>query len=96
MDVKLKVTAMHTVTALIAAVLSAVFSLGLITAVGKNDLIAGVIGIVVLYITGQLSERIFGKEEIGGFKAWLGDGIIPFFCVWFVLWTVIFNYLGHF
>jgi hypothetical protein len=94
----MKITGIHTLTGLIAAILSSAFSLGFFGI--KNDMLAAAIGIAVLYITGELSDKLFGKREITGIKSWLskdgrlGDGILPFVSVWFLVWIVLYNYIG--
>ncbi|MDR1721462.1 MAG: DUF5379 domain-containing protein [Methanobrevibacter sp.] len=92
MEVKLKITWIHMATAIVAAILSTVFSVGLIGL--KNQLLAGVVGLAVLYVTGQVCEKLFGKEELGGFRSWFSEGILPFFCIWFLIWILLYNYLG--
>ena len=37
-------------------------------------------------------EKMFG-EEVKGFSTWLWDGILPFGFCWFILWTILTNYL---
>jgi hypothetical protein len=61
--------------------------------VGKNEALAALVGLVILYISGQLSERLFGKEEVGGFKGWLWSGIVPFLLVWYMVWSMFINLL---
>ncbi|KZX10711.1 EMC6-like membrane protein [Methanobrevibacter filiformis] len=96
METGLKVCLIHVVAAILASIASAALSLGWLSFFGENMVFASLIGLVVLYVVGQLCERIFGKEEVGGFRRWLSDGIIPFGLVWFVVWTLLFNYLGPF
>lgn len=92
MDIEFKLASLHLVTALIAGYLSFIISTGAIGAIGKNDVLAVLLGLVILYITGNLSERMFGKEEVGGFKGWLWSGIVPFVFIWVVTWTLFLNY----
>jgi len=92
MDTTVKITSIHIVTALIAGYLSSLFTLGQISGIGANDVLAAVVGLVLLYITGQLCEKLFGKQE--GFSKWLWNGILPFVFIWFVFWTLIINYSG--
>jgi hypothetical protein len=40
---------------------------------------------------GQVSERLFGKEEVGGVKGWLWSGIVPFFFLWMMVWIIFIN-----
>lgn len=90
MDVDNKVSLLHIFTAIIAAFISAATMSGVFGV--KNEWIAALIGLVLLYISGQICERVFGKEAVGGFKKWLSRGIVPFMFVWFVLWVMLFNY----
>ncbi len=55
----------------------------------NNEAIAILMALVILYISGQVSERIFGKEAVGGFKGWLWSGIVPFLFIWIVLWILL-------
>lgn len=94
MDIELKLTAVHTVLAIIAGYLAFIISSGAIIGIGKNEVLAALLGFVILYITGNISERIFGKEEVGGFKGWLWSGIVPFIFIWIMSWTIFLNYFG--
>ena len=55
MDTTIKVTSIHIVAALVAAILSAVFSLGWLGI--KNDFFGVIISIVILYAVGQFSQK---------------------------------------
>lgn len=90
MDTTVKVVSIHLVAAVVAAVISASFSLGWLGL--KNEAIAFVAGLIILYIIGQFCQKLFG-EEIKGFSAWLWDGILPYGFFWFILWTILVNYL---
>lgn len=92
MDIEIKLVSIHTIAAIIAGYLSFIISTGLISAIGKNEYLAVLLGIIIVYITGQISERLFGKEEVGGLKGWLYNGIIPFIFIWIVTWTLFMNY----
>ena len=95
MDNTPKVTTIHLIFAVIAALLSTTLTLGWIGL--KNDILAALVGIVLLYIAGQISERIIGDdEEMKGFKKWLWNGILPFIFLWFMIWVILYNYLGPF
>jgi hypothetical protein len=61
--------------------------------VGTNEALATLVGLVILYLSGQLSEKLFGKEAVGGFKGWLWSGIVPFLLFWYMLWTMFMNLL---
>lgn len=93
MDTTIKVTSIHVVLAIITSALSAGLSLGWFGI--KNDVFAGLLALIILYLTGQLCQRLYG-DEIKGFTTWLWDGIAPFIFTWFVVYTLFFNYLGTF
>jgi|GEM_PF-210904 len=90
MDVDAKVTILHVIGGLIAAFFSYALTTGLFNGI-NNEAIAIIIALIILYVFGQISERIFGKEEVGGFKGWLWSGIVPFFFIWVVVWIILFN-----
>jgi hypothetical protein len=92
MEIEVKLTSLHVIVAIITGYISYYISSGLISGVGKNAYLAILIGLVILYITGQSSERAFGKEEVGGLRGWFMSGIIPFFFVWVLTWTLLMNY----
>lgn len=92
MDDSVKITSVHIVAALIAGYISSLFTLGQIAGLGANDVLAGVSGLIILYIAGQICDKLFGKQE--GFSKWLWNGIVPFIFIWFVFWTIIINYSG--
>lgn len=89
-DTTIKIVSLHVVTAIVAAILSASFSIGLFGF--KNEVLAFAIGLIILYITGQISQKIFAGE-IEGFQDWLWNGIVPFYFAHFILWTILVNYL---
>ena len=90
MDVDAKVTIIHVIGGIIAAYLSYALTTGLINGI-NNEAIAILIALIILYLSGQVSERIFGKEAVGGFKGWLWSGIVPFLFIWIVVWVLLFN-----
>jgi hypothetical protein len=90
MDVDAKVTIIHIVGGIIAALLSFALTTGLIMGI-NNEAYAILLALVILYISGQVSEKIFGKETVGGIKGWLWSGIVPFLFIWIVLWVLLFN-----
>lgn len=92
MEIEFKLTALHAVTAIISGFLSFIIATGVIAGIGKNEVLAVLLGVVILYLSGNLSERLFGKEEVGGFKGWLWSGIVPFVFIWIVTWTLFLNY----
>ena len=92
MEIEVKLTSLHAITAIIAGYLSFIISTGAIGTIGKNEVLAVLMGLVILYFSGNLSERIFGKEAVGGFKAWLWSGIVPFILIWIVSWTLFLNW----
>lgn len=95
MDNTPKVTTIHLIFAIIAAIASTALTLNWIGI--KNDAIAALIGFVLLYIAGQVSEKAIDYDkEMKGFKKWLWNGIIPFVFLWFMIWVILYNYLGPF
>ena len=90
MDTTVKTVSIHLVAAIFTAFISAAFTLGWLGF--KNHVFAFIVGLVILYFIGQLCENLFG-EEIEGFSTWLWDGILPFGFCWFILWTILTNYL---
>lgn len=93
MEIEIKMTTIHAVFALAAGYISYLISNGVISAVGKNEALAVLVGLVLLYIVGQISEKLFGKETVGGFKGWFWNGILIFFFVWIMVWTMLLNLL---
>ena len=89
-DTGVKITSIHIVAALIAGYITSLITLGMIPGFGENQLLAGLVGIVILYAMGRLCDTIFGKQE--GFTKWLWDGIVPFAFAWFLVWTILLNY----
>lgn len=92
MEIEFKLTSLHAIAAIISGYLSFIIATGAIGGIGKNEVLAVLLGLVILYTTGNISERLFGKEEVGGFKAWLWSGIVPFIFIWIVSWTLFLNY----
>ena len=90
MDVDAKVTIIHIIGGIVAAFLSFKLTTGLISGI-NNEAVAILLALVILYLCGQVSERIFGKEAVGGFKGWLWSGIVPFLFIWILLWVLLFN-----
>jgi EMC6-arch len=91
MEIEVKLTSLHAVTAIISGYLSFVIATGAL-GIGKNEVLAVLLGLVILYLSGNLSERLFGKEDVGGFKGWLWSGIVPFVFIWIVTWTLFLNW----
>ena len=91
MDVDAKMAGIHVVGDIIAAFVSFTISNGSIAALGNNQALGTLAGLVILIIVGNLSERILGKEAVGGFKGWLWSGIVPFMFIWFVAWSMLLN-----
>ncbi|BAZ99880.1 MULTISPECIES: EMC6-like membrane protein [Methanothermobacter] len=89
MDIEAKMTAIHVPAGIVAAVVSFYLSNGSIAVFGKNQALGTFAGLVILLIVGNIAERLFGKDEVGGFKGWLWSGIVPFFFIWFVVWAIL-------
>lgn len=92
METEVKLTSIHAVLAIIAGYLSFLLSTGGISGLGKNEVLAVLAGLIILYLGGQISERVFGKEEVGGMKGWLWSGIVPFFFIWIIVWVLLYNH----
>ncbi len=90
MDTTIKVTGIHIIFGIIAALISAALSLGWFGF--KNDIFAFFVAVIILYFVGQFSQRIAG-DEISGFSQWLWDGIAPFYFVWVIAYTLFTMYL---
>lgn len=91
MDVDGKVAAIHGVAGIVAGYVSFILSTGAIASIGSNEFLAIIVAIIIVYAIGQVSERLFGREEVGGAKGWLWSGIVPFFFVWIMVWTIFLN-----
>lgn len=92
MEIEFKLTSLHAVTAIIAGYLSFIVASGAIGGIGKNEVLAVLLGLVILYLSGNISQRLFGKKEVGGFKGWFWSGIVPFILIWVVTWTLFLNW----
>lgn len=92
MEVEFKITSLHAVTAIIAGYLSFIISTGAIGGIGKNEVLGALVGLLILYFSGNIAERLLGKEEVGGFKGWLWSGIVPFMFIWVLTWTLFLNW----
>ena len=65
MDTTVKVTSIHIVAGLFAALLSTGLSLGWFGF--KNDMFAFFVAVIILYFVGQFAQKIAG-DEISGFS----------------------------
>ena len=90
MDTTIKVTTIHVIFALIAALISAALTLGWLGF--KNDIFAFFVAVLILYFVGQFCQKIAG-DEISGFSQWLWDGIAPFYFTWVIAYTLFVMYL---
>ena len=90
MDATVKVTSIHIVAALVAALISTALTVGWFGF--KNDVFAFFIAVIILYSVGKFSQQIAG-DEISGFSQWLWDGIAPFFFTWVISFTLFVMYL---
>jgi hypothetical protein len=89
-DNGVKITSIHVVAAVITGFITSLITLGMIPGFGENQILATLVGIIILYAMGRLCDELFGKQE--GFTKWLWDGIVPFAFAWFLVWTLITNY----
>ena len=90
MDTTIKVTTIHIIFALIAALISTALTLGWLGF--KNDVFAFFVAVVIFYFVGQFCQKIAG-DEISGFSQWLWDGIAPFYFTWVIAYTLFVMYL---
>ena len=90
MDTTIKVTSIHIISALVAALISTALTVGWLGF--KNDIFAGFIALIILYFVGQFCQKKF-EDEISGFSQWLWDGISPFFFTWVIAYTIFVMYL---
>ena len=90
MDTTVKVTTIHIIFGLIAALISTAFTVGWLGF--KNDIFAGFVALIILYFVVQFCQKIAGAE-ISGFSQWLWDGIAPFFFTWVISYTLFVMYL---
>ena len=90
MDATIKVTGLHVIVGIISGFISAIFSLGWLGF--KNEVFGFFIGVIIVYFTGQLAQKLVG-DEISGFSQWLWDGIAPFFFAWIIVWVLAVSYL---
>ena len=90
MDTTIKVTSIHIIAGLVAALISAALTAGWLGF--KNDVFAFFVAVIILYFVGQFSQKMAG-EEISGFSQWLWDGISPFFFTWIIAYTLFTMYL---
>ena len=84
MDTDGKMASIHTVGGIIAGYVSFLLN-------SNNEVLAIIAALIILYAVGQVSERILGKEEVGGFSGWFWSGIVPFFFVWLIVWIIFTN-----
>ena len=89
MDDVQKIAAIHLIPGLIVGVFSAMFSYG--TFGFKNEILASVIGFIVLYFIGNYCQKQYA-DSIDGFKQWFMMGIIPFVFGWFSVWVLFLSY----
>ena len=90
-DITIKITSIHVVMGIITAFLSSAVTVGWLPF--TNHVVAGVLPFIIVYFTGQLCQKLFVEEgEKPGFGKWFWDGIAPFFFIWIIVYTFIYNY----
>ncbi|MCF0227022.1 MAG: DUF5379 family protein [Methanobrevibacter sp.] len=89
MDTTIKVTTIHIIFGILSAFVSLAITIGWLGF--KNDVLAAILPFIILYLVGQLCQRIFG-DEVSGFSQWLWDGIAPFYFTWLIAFIILFNY----
>ena len=90
MDTTIKVTSIHIIAALVAALISNALTAGWLGF--KNDIFAGFVALIILYFVGQFCQKMAG-DEISGFSQWFWDGISAFFFTWVIAYTLFSMYL---
>ena len=90
MDATVKVTTIHVIAGIFAALLSTGLTLGWFGF--KNEVLAFFVALIVLYFIGQFCQKIAG-DEISSFSQWLWDGIAPFYFTWVIAFTLFSMYL---
>ena len=90
MHTTIKVTTIHVIAGIVAALISTAFTVGWLGF--KNEVFAGFLALIILYFTGQFCQKMAG-DEVSGFSQWLWDGIAPFFFTWVIAYTLFVMYL---
>ena len=72
----------HVVVALAAGWISVI-----VAAMGRSLFAIG-LGLVILYATGFVAQKVTGQK---GIKWWAANGIIVYLLFWFISWTLFFN-----
>ena len=89
MDNTVKLTSVSVVLGLIAGVISAIFSIGLIGF--KNDVIGLLVGIIIIYALIKSTDKIVDEDMGRSQKIW--DCFMPLFFVWIIVWVLLTHYL---
>lgn len=90
MDATVKVTCIHILFGLIAGLISTSLTLGWFGF--KNDVFAFFVALIILYGVGKLAQKV-AQGEISGTTQWLWDGILPFYFMWVICYTLFSMYL---
>lgn len=90
MDNIAKVTGIHIIFSLIASVLSAYVTVARFGI--QNEILPVVIVIALVYIAGQICQKLY-NDDVDGFSQWFWNGILPFLLAWFMIFTILYNYL---
>lgn len=81
----------HIIGGIIAGIISYLFSVKGILPV-TNEFIGVIISIIIVYALGKLAENKYGREKIS-LGSWISNGVLPFYCMWMVVWIILLNYV---
>ena len=90
MDITIKITGIHVIFGIVAALFSTALTAGWFGF--KNDVFAFFVALIIRYFVGQFSQKLAG-DELSGFSQWLWDGIAPFLFTWIISYTLFTMYL---
>ena len=89
MDDTIKITSVSVIAGIIAGILSALFSTGLLGF--KNDMVGLLIAIIFVYVLSKSVDKLVSEELDRSQKIW--DWFFPFFFSWVIVWVLIANYV---
>jgi len=83
-------SAQHIVGGILAGFICFAFQKGLFFI--TNEFVGVIIAIVLVYLLGKHAENKYGREKIG-LGSWFTNGILPYYCMWMVVWILLQNYI---
>ena len=90
MDDTVKLTSVSVVLGIIAGILSAVFSIGMLGF--KNEFLGLIIAIAIVYGLLKSTDKMVTGELDRSNKIW--DCVMPFFFSWVISWVLLSHYLA--